>query len=381
MGQGLGKNSPVVLNLGKANYDAMISRHGQWVRWRTCRPCACTVRETMQPDLHCPECGGTGRIYGFQRDREVCVTVMVRDGGCVAGLPEEYAASSLLTAYSPLSGKDMPCEKHGAFLVFRSPPGKGEYITAVLSESLVKRKERVTLERLPGGFWRVPGLKTERERLDELWYTAPGDIVSVGEVVWEGGTLEVRELRQDMIYAPLPEGKETQAPVTACGVQYIMPQKFAVLSQNLTKSDAEWADTARGEAVLVFPWNCDVAEDDVITVLSGTVTEKEVKVRSADDADVLGAFFVSDIVSVAGRREFSAVRGDYALTGTNRLLWLCPDAPEPGEGYSVVYRTNPTYSVRKSIPQIRTSENQRMPKKAVVSLLGAFKEGLRVNVQ
>ena len=32
MGQGLGKNTPVVLSLGKGNYEALIALHGQWVR-------------------------------------------------------------------------------------------------------------------------------------------------------------------------------------------------------------------------------------------------------------------------------------------------------------------------------------------------------------
>ena len=29
MGQGLGKNSPISLSLGKESYEAMIERHGQ----------------------------------------------------------------------------------------------------------------------------------------------------------------------------------------------------------------------------------------------------------------------------------------------------------------------------------------------------------------
>jgi hypothetical protein len=41
MGWGLGRNSPVVLSLGKANFEAMIDRHGQWVRWRVARKCPC----------------------------------------------------------------------------------------------------------------------------------------------------------------------------------------------------------------------------------------------------------------------------------------------------------------------------------------------------
>lgn len=41
MGVGLGKNSAVVLSLGKENYEALIERHGQWIRWRVATKCSC----------------------------------------------------------------------------------------------------------------------------------------------------------------------------------------------------------------------------------------------------------------------------------------------------------------------------------------------------
>ena len=66
MAFGLGKDSPVVLSLGKANYEAMILRHGQWVRWRVAKKCPCIKENSADPQ--CPKCGGIGDIYDYQKD-------------------------------------------------------------------------------------------------------------------------------------------------------------------------------------------------------------------------------------------------------------------------------------------------------------------------
>ena len=62
MSVGLGRNSPIVLSLGKDNYEALIDRHGQWLRWRIAEKCSCVKGMTMQPDIHCPFCAGRGGI-------------------------------------------------------------------------------------------------------------------------------------------------------------------------------------------------------------------------------------------------------------------------------------------------------------------------------
>lgn len=68
MGQGLGKNTPVKLSLGKANYEALLSRHGQWIRWKTATKCSCIQYGSMQPDIKCPICKGRGITYSYQKN-------------------------------------------------------------------------------------------------------------------------------------------------------------------------------------------------------------------------------------------------------------------------------------------------------------------------
>ena len=68
MGVGLGRNSPVVLSLGKDNYEALIDRHGQWIRWRIAEKCSCVKGITMQPDIHCKFCAGRGYTYTYLKN-------------------------------------------------------------------------------------------------------------------------------------------------------------------------------------------------------------------------------------------------------------------------------------------------------------------------
>lgn len=72
---------------------------------------------------------------------------------------------------------------------------------------------------------------------------------------------------------------------------------------------------------------------------------------------------------------------DYVLVGTNEINWISENKPDTGEGYSVIYKVYPTYTVVRNIPQLRSSENQRFPKKAVVKLMSSYSEMRGVNRQ
>ena len=171
----------------------------------------------------------------------------------------------------------------------------------------------------------------------------------------------------------------------ACNVKYTPPFIFALLSQNITKADAQVMVEAQGDAIVTFPYNCDVANGDVLTVLSGTITEKGVQAKTDGDFDTLPDFFVSEIVSIAsieeGQKKDYINNVDYALSGTNRIKWLTDNQPTVGEAFSVTYKTYPTYKVVKDIPQLRTAENQRFPKKAVVKLYSTYSDKIGVNTQ
>ena len=99
MGQGLGRNSPVVLSLGKDNYEALIERHGQWMRWRISQKCSCVKGTTMQPDIHCPYCAGRGFTYTHLKNMITYSVVMLYDGKGILNLDESLKSAELLELY------------------------------------------------------------------------------------------------------------------------------------------------------------------------------------------------------------------------------------------------------------------------------------------
>ncbi|MBR6216065.1 MAG: hypothetical protein IKQ84_06595 [Spirochaetaceae bacterium] len=398
MGTGLGKNSPVQLELGKENYEALILRHGQWVRWRTAQKCPCCKPNTLQPDIHCPKCKGLGVTYSYQKDAVVTQTVMIRDSSGMVELDAEYTDCTMIKCYDNSGRVYEEATKTGNFVMLNTPelPVKGVYVTAVMVQSVIKTLSTSTADKVGGGYFRIRGLTSERRRTEGLFHTAPGDIVSVGKVYDSEGNeyeYEPEEIRQDCIFVKPREVEqidlETQETVIieieppemlyVNDIEYIPPVLFVILNQNLSKSDEQVIQDNNGDAVLTFPYEYDVAQDDVITVLSGTYTLKGVFTKKDADYDVIPAYFVGEIVSCIGRERAYIPGVDFVLCGANYIKWLCYDCPEDGEPYSVTYKVYPTYKVVKSIPQIRTSENQRMPKKAVIKLYDTYGEARGVN--
>lgn len=394
MGQGLGRNSPVILTLGRENYEALIERHGQWMRWRQAAKCPCAVKG--QSDIHCPKCGGLGWVYSCQKAKTVNQTVMCEDGSGIIEVDGDYEDCELLKAYDADGNVYGNAVKKGCFVVLNAECEKGAYITAVMREETLKTLESAICEKLGAGYWRVLGLRKSKTDVDGLYHDAPCDIEAIAELTDAAGVeFEASEFRQDCFcIAPKTqtetdeEGNETEVeieptePLTAWGVSYTEPALFVLLSQNLNETDARIVSQAGGDAVLTFPYNCEVAEGDALTVLSGSYSRKAVIKRKANaDFDVLEDYFVDEIVSLFSmKREFES-GADFLLVGANRIKWLADDAPAEGENYSITYRALPTYRVLQNIPQIRTSENQRMPKKAVVKLLGAYSEKRALNRQ
>jgi hypothetical protein len=339
----------------------------------------------MESDLRCERCGGLGVFYTYQKDLIVTQTVGIYDDSGIIEVLPEYEGAALIDVFD-YNGKKYAAEKIGVYISLASPAEKGAYLYVVMSLETLKKLDEAECEDAGGGYYRVNGLRSRRAGIDGLYQTAPGDIEKIDVIIdAEGKEYHPKEFRADMFYIePLKAEEEIQEivkPLIAKGIEYVPPFVFALLSQNLSKSDAEEVVSSKGDAVLTFPYNCDVAEDDVLTVLAGTYTQKEVVTRIEGADDVIGAYFVMDIVSCNGiRREYFKGK-DYILAGTNRIKWLCEDAPDPGEAYSITYQICPTYRVVKSIPQVRTSENQRLPKKAVVKLYSTHGEKRGVNRQ
>lgn len=379
MGQGLGKNTPVVLSLGRENYEALLARHGQFVRWRISNRCTCIDNRTFQPDIHCPKCGGRGLIYDCQKNADVIQTVMSTSN--ILTVDSEYENASLIKVYDHKGNVYPNAEKNGIFISLNvdSKIVKGEYFTIVMNKSLIESYVARKCKKLGANYFRVEDLRVQRKGIDGIYYTSPCDIIEIGSVEdLSGKVYDISELRQDTFY--IDSDTEITELLIAKDIKYVKPSIFAILNQNLNKAEADMIVEAHGDAVVTFPYCYDVSENDVLTVLSGTYTKKEVVNRMNADFDVIGAFFVEKVQKCTGKRDFEQGK-DFLLVGTNRIKWICDDAPETKETYSITYSVYPTYTVVKSIPQLRTSEDQRMPKKAIVQMFNSYTEELKVNRQ
>lgn len=403
MGQGLGRNSPVQLTLGKDNYCALIERHGQWIRWRTASKCSCVRLPSMQPDIHCKVCGGRGYTYSFQKDQIVFESVMQGGNGGPLEVSEENKECELVRVYDFDGFTYENAEKFGRFVDLNSShrAEKGVYFNVIMRRKTVRTLEKAVAVKGENGFYTVPGLKSSKSNIDGVYYDSAADIVSIGKITDADGReytpeefrLDTFVIRKQTAVEENEDGEKITVelpiaePVTVENVEYVPPFIFALLSQNLSKADVQAVADVQGDAVLTFPYECDVADDDVITVLAGGYTSKEVVVRTDFETDTLGVYFVKSVAECSGiengkRIEYRQGR-DFVLVGTNKIKWLdtAEHSPEAGEGYSVTYTVFPTYRVVKQIPQLRTSENQRFPKKAVVKLFTTYSENSGVNRQ
>lgn len=404
MGQGLGRNSPVQLTLGKDNYCALIERHGQWIRWRTAAKCACVKMPSMQPDIHCKICGGRGYTYSFQKDQIVCESVMQKGSDGILEISADNKDCELEKVYDFDGFCYDNAEKIGRYVYLNTVlrRNKGVYFNVVMRKKTVRTLEKAVAEKGAMGFYTVPGLKSGRPNIDGVYYNSAADIISIGKITdADGNVYEPEEFRLDT-FVIRPKTKKIESdegkfrieeipisePVTVENVEYVPPFIFALLNQNLSKADVQAMTDVQGDAVVTFPYECDVANDDVLTALAGSYTNKEVVARSDFETDTLGVYFVYDVVScygIAGEKRIEYKQGrDFALVGTNKIKWLedtSENYPDIGEAYSITYHVLPTYRVVKQIPQLRTSENQRFPKKAVVKLFSTYAENAGVNRQ
>jgi hypothetical protein len=100
----------------------------------------------------------------------------------------------------------------------------------------------------------------------------------------------------------------------------------------------------------------------------------------SDDADdVIFEYFVARIDKLETRAGEYREGVDFILVGTNSIHWIGETIPEIGAFMSISYQYRPTYRVAKNIPQLRTSEDQRLPRKVILQSFAAFQESRGVN--
>ena len=169
MGQGLGKDSPVVLTLGRANYEALIDRHGQWVRWRKSEKCPCVSYPSMQPDIHCSLCGGRGEIFSVQTKKTEIVIVGLLDFSGTLDVGEQYLDAELISVYDANGFIYKDAEKLGQYVTLGEfPKNKGDYFSVVLEVNIQKTKEIADAEKLHDNFYRVKDIQVIKTGIEGI---------------------------------------------------------------------------------------------------------------------------------------------------------------------------------------------------------------------
>jgi hypothetical protein len=222
-------------------------------------------------------------------------------------------------------------------------------------------------------------VETPPSKLEGVYYRAEGDVIAVGRVEnGAGESVAVLGFRQNMIQLN-QDAPETET-LTAYGIDFILPFKFVVLSQNLNKENTQLVNAHNGDAICTYPYMFNVGENDVLTILSGAVPGKILLTHVSEDTDdIIPEFFVAKVDSLETQDAEYREGTDFIITGTNRLHWTGENKPDDGAAMSINYQYRPTYRVAKNIPQLRTSEDQHIPRKVILKLFAAFQESRGVN--
>lgn len=358
---GIGKNFPVRISLGKDNYEGLIARHGQRVRWRQAVQCPC-LQINNRPDLHCSICGGEGWRYRFQSTIDEQISIpMIEDN--LAELPEGYETHAIrsITNYA---GIECPVsERYGLYVRLSSEYSvkKGERVEAIIGKNLIRALGSTSaLYRGDGRF--------------ELPDVGNGDIVAVGslEDAVSGASYPIISFRKDGVLATVSTPPSSGATFTAYSVDILDPPTFVVVGQQHKEADARFLEGIRGDASMSFPQAYQVGEGDIVTLLSAHKVGKCLITRGAA-MDVIPEFYIASVESIETEAATYLPGVDFDLWGDNRIRWITGRAkPVLGTAMFIMYQSCPTYRVLKDFPTIRSSEDQELPRRVALQLLGTY---------
>jgi len=372
-GQGLGKNSPINLSLGKENYEALIERHGQWVRWLQAIKCTCTTLNN-RPAINCALCGGEGYQYRFQKTIDEVLSLFVTDG--LIELPAKFNDVVIHDIRDYMGLEYTETGRFGRFVRISGPrqPGKGERIDLSVTRSIVKAFETQSVKYNGLGSFIVDGLTLAGAEGVANNRVTSADIVSIGSLENEtiSVTYPVSATKRAIAFAEVFDDPEETDVLIARNIEYVDPFFFVVTGQQVHESDAKFLESIQGDASMSFPECYKVGEGDVVTLLAANQVGKKSISRGTGDYDTLPEFYVESITQIEDASQTYLSGTDYVLWGTNKIRWITDNRPAAGTNYFVFYEFNPTYRVVKDYPNVRSSENQNLPRRVALKLLSTF---------
>jgi len=358
MASGLGENTPIVLKFTRDNFNAMIGRHGQFVRWLSSNKCPC-VGKNKRADENCEFCKGKGISYSDMYSSEDIKEYVLKIDGVV-----ELNSPAEIIWVRDLYGNDLDYisgECSTILYVLGIVKGKSVYVK-------YRTDSRLTGENTP--IYISPGVYEVGLPVKMEFGTTQGTLYSaVAYNVTQDIPLTTESVfRNRFTVSPIPEETD-EITVT---YKYINPLVFGILNQNLTDTDRKWLTDLSGDAIMIFPQKYLINEEDIIIALNSTIFKNHVFSSTGENEDSLPSFYIDNCFSTYSIRDGVKVNyeygTDYVLSGGNKIKWITLNKPLSGETVSINYVYNLTYKVLKDSPNPRTSENNRFPRKVMLKL-------------
>ena len=349
MAYGLGPNSPIILQLSRENFDALIVRHGQYIRWLSAQKCPC-VKENRKVDPQCPVCNGKGVFYisPYEAVETARVSVVLDD---YVKIPENTG----IVWIRDLKGNNLDVGSSCEGYAYVPGVKKG-------SEVLVQYNESIKLS----GSYDAEYIGNKTFRVDIPYSTSLGEVQGTLLSVVTEEAVTIGDIRRNT-FTITEDGWTTDLPVTC---EYLKPLVFAILSQGLKDADRRFLSDISGDCVMTFPQKWKVFDEDIIIALNSESEGRSAFVASGGDYDSLPEFYVASIGKCYARRsgvlhEF-LYETDFVLYRGNQIKWISLNRPDEGEVVSVNYSFNVTYKVIKDFPSPRTSENNWFPRRVAL---------------
>ena len=354
--KGLGKNSPIQIRLNRQNYHALISRHGQPVRWMKARPCTCIMRNN-RPDPNCNVCGGDGWQYDYPRSVIESDYARVTEENVIT-LPDGYHPVAIHAVWDTF-GVEYAVDSFSERDIVISGARVPEHyeILEVSFTNSFEIEDGLTGIYQGSGVIDVPDLYTQTPH-----GTYPRFIT---EVVSGATPISFGDARIQI---------DPGDPEPAGGTEYHLRLRvssahtFVVISQSIRRVDQQWLQAIGGDALAVVPSSIDVGPNDVMTPLIAEVVDRVNLTRRNGDFDTLPAYYVKRVQRINTQHDVYVQGTDYVMWGRNQIKWIVTP-PDSGAMISVEYVYSPTYRVLQEQPNTRSSEGQLLPKRIGLKLM------------
>lgn len=351
---GLTKNSPIQLKLERENFNALIGRHSQPIRWLVSTKCPCII-ETKKVDPNCPLCNGNSVLYEVETESIRLETLKAPIDGVIA-------QDNVISVRDP-NGNELTIIEADCVAYVEGVKKNFEY--KVTYKEDVKKSGTGIAEYIDDKLYRID-LPVNVE-----FGTVQGDLLSVSASV-AGTPLTVTNLFRNCF-----EISDTILPTDQVDVtyEYVDPFKFALINNNFAKQDRKYIEDVAGDGMLTFPQRWRIFESDIIVALNSTLTRKEI-IQTTGTIDSLPNFYIKEVLSAYTIRNSERVDFtpgvDFVLYKNNDIKWINP--PNAGEQISFSYYYNSVYRVLGDMPNPRTSEDNRFPRKVALKLVAGFNE-------